>query len=646
MKIIRNNISESVKLIQSKIDEKTLSVFCGAGISVPSGIPTVIPLIRELLCQLNCSQDDLQSFLKNDDLPIPFESIIQVLKETLLYDGNKPFLPEFVRLFNAKPNSNHHLLAQLLEQKKINNIITTNFDCCIENVFKDRKTNDQKLIVYNKQEDWLKHTEVQDKLIKIHGSTETPVSIGATVDQITKTEFFNKNQIILDKILRSTPVILFLGYSCSDKWDVTRVFKTYKEEEKPEIIFWQHKDGRTKGPTINQEEIFMGYSCTWITGDTNKLIVKLSNQNKIIIPEYNFVPAIYPFKDLKPLHASYVLGKLFMAAHLYKPAIKYLEFFVDYQTSKAINNSIFLLATESLAELYRKFNRYEECQTSFLQAIELASQLKDNSEKEQAFIVARLQRKLAVSFLANGDPTQANKYMVDALNVLKPYLNTRLNIDHKFQLAEIFNDFGYLKQQENDWQEGIKNFKSAVKLRKQLAKIYPQRYLISCSESLSNLGSTYHYNNQYKKAIGKASEAIDIVRDLAEANPTVYLEELSRKLNNLGCMYRDKPNPEMALTNLNEALVIWQQLSKDERDVYYRHVAYTLINLSRVFLKRPKNRTASLNYLDKAIPILVEYQHVAAVNKHFRTVANVLKEWSLDPRKYFNDKWGLIYHDD
>lgn len=645
MEVISDNIQESAVLIQSKIDKNSLSVFCGAGISVPSGIPTVIPLIKNLLRQLDCSETDLLSFLKNNDFPIPFESIIQVLRETLVYQENKPFLPEFVRLFDAKSNANHYLLAQLFEQQKIKTIITTNFDCCIENAFTNYETRHKQLIVYNEPEKSLRNTEVEGKIIKVHGSTETPLSIGATVDQITKNESFSKNQIILGKVLTSSPAILFLGYSCSDKWDVTRIFNTYTKEEKPEIVFWQHNDGYTKGPTPNQEKIFAGYHCTWMMGNTDELISKLSSLNEITIPNHDFIPAIYPFADLKPLDAHFVLGKLFMAANLFTSAIKHLELFLN-QPGRVITGSLnYILATESLADMFRKQYRYEDSQNGFTHAIDLVARLNEASKKEKTFLTARLQRKLAMAFLASGDRVRANRQITAALILLKPYSNTDLDVDHKFQLAETINDFAYLKQKEPEYTTAIENFRSALKIRRQIARIFPQRYLIACSASLSNLGATYHFDNQPRKAIICATKAIDIVRTLADANPTVYLEELSRKFNNLGCIYRDKErhNRKKALENLQGALRIWEQLSIDERDVYYPHVAFTLINMSIVFQKGQINKHVSLNYLDQAIPILIEYQHVEEVIMHFETVANVLKAWSIAPERYFKDKWGLTY---
>lgn len=105
LKIIRNDIQRSARIIQKHLDKGNISVFCGAGISISSGIPSVKPIIEKVLSELGCSTYDINRFLKKDTLPIPFESVIQVFKETLTFGTNKFFIEEFIRLFRAEPNS-------------------------------------------------------------------------------------------------------------------------------------------------------------------------------------------------------------------------------------------------------------------------------------------------------------------------------------------------------------------------------------------------------------------------------------------------------------------------------------------------------------------------------------------------------------
>jgi len=645
VKIIINNIPESVNIIQSKIDAGQLSVFCGAGISMKSGIPTVIPLVRKFLEQLGFEEEDIKTFLKNNELPIPFEAIVQDFKENFLFEGGRSFLPEFVRLFEAKPNANHYLLARLFESKKIDKIITTNFDNCIEKSFSDKKNNKKKLVVYSETISHLKSAETAGKVVKIHGSAERRSTLGATVDQITKTEFYNKNLIVLDNVLDTSRAILFLGYSCSDKWDVTKIFTEYvsRKGRKPEIIFWQHYDSANSHPSENQKKIFKSYKCSWLCGDTDKLVSQLAVTNGLDIPDPPYRKAVYTFEGLKPNDPNYVLGRLLQTANFHRLAVKFLERFVALAPESTAESIRHAKAFESLADVYRKFNEFRKSRRSFLKAIELMNSVELVDKKEVAFSLARLYSKLSMLLLDNKKSNAGAKYMDKAIGKIRPYRRGRLSIDHKFQMAETFNDFAYLKFTEKEYASAASIWFYSLKLREQLSKVYPQRYLIYFSESLNNIGSSYYFMDKYFEAIDYTTRAVNVVRELSEINPVIYLPLLSLRLNNLGAMYRENANRKMALITLKEALSIRQKLATDDPDVYLPKVAFTMINLSVVYLKLPKNKTASLKYLSQAIGIIKKFKRKTAVEKYLENIAKVLKAWSIEPTKYLKENWGLEY---
>jgi hypothetical protein len=97
-----NSISDIVEIVNN---ERT-AVFCGAGISYNSGIPTVDQLIPEMLETLKIKKSDKAKLYGTDGrLIMPFEPFIQTISSCC--DIEK--ILDIYKL--GEPNANHILLA-------------------------------------------------------------------------------------------------------------------------------------------------------------------------------------------------------------------------------------------------------------------------------------------------------------------------------------------------------------------------------------------------------------------------------------------------------------------------------------------------------------------------------------------------------
>lgn len=632
MKKIKN-LQNSVEIIQKYIEKGGLSLFCGAGISLNSGIHLVLPLVEKILIQLNCTKDDANSFLNNGNLPIPFESIIQELKENLHFKEDTKFLNQFAKLFDAKPNPSHYLIAELLSKNLIKNIVTTNFDTCLEQALKDIKKKKDTIITYNENETVLKGLNYDDKIIKIHGCKTNPLLLGTTVDQITKTEFFTKNRLSIGSIIDNCSAILFIGYSCSDKWDVTRIFKEYsKKRKKPIVLYWQHSLKSNQEPDCNQLEMLSSFDCIWMNGDTKLLISEIARRNSIDITNSHITCPKYVLEKLTPMYPDYVLGKLFQASQFYEASARYLLKFLHDKTIISLDNLILKKATESLADVFRKTNKYKNSKKSYLNSIHFldASKIKN---RDYVFYKSGIYTKLGALLRDNENLNEAQNYHQKAMTLLNPYENKEIEIPYKAQIAESYNDFAYLKYELKDLENAEIFWKRSLKIRKEISQVYPQRYLHDCAASLNNLGVLFHYTKRYEKAIEFCSDAVELTRTLTKDNPFIYKGDLAKRLSNLGCLYRDNNETKIALQHLEETLIIRRELAEDSPDVYRPLIANTLINIS-VLYQKTINKELSILFLDKAVTILVEFKETPSVMKYIEIVKRVLKDWGIDYVKY------------
>ncbi|MBS1526650.1 MAG: SIR2 family protein [Bacteroidetes bacterium] len=636
--------AQTIDLIQSKTDKSGLSIFCGAGISMISGIPTVLPLVRNILEKLNCSKKDIKKFVQGEDLPIPFEAIIQVLKEHLLFEKDQKFLTEFTKLFFAEPNPTHYCIAGLLLQRRLQNVITTNFDTCIEKAYARISSKKlDKVIVYIESEKDLAKMNLNGKIIKIHGCATHPSSLGTTVDQITKTEFFVKNRLVFDRILQLSTDILFLGYSCSDKWDVTNIFQESRRSlrKKPNLIFWQHLDPNITSPTASQKKLLNGYHYTWTTEHTNLLVETLSERYGIYSPKYKFHRAHFLPSSQRPKNENYVLGKVFQAANFNTLAEKYLLKSIQSPCEAAIVKQ-FILASESLGDVTRKLNRTDAPKVHYRASLKALVLFTEIGNRRKSFLAGRLNRKLGVLELANGHTNEAIELLGDSINLIKSYTNSRLTVEDAFEMAEIYNDYGYLLYDIKKHADAEKYWTISLDQYEKLSNIFPQRYLGAYCMSLNNLAAKFYQVDDYEKAIAYGYKCLKLTEQLADINPIFYNEDLGRRLNNLGCYYRDAGVRKDALFYLNDALRLRKKLAQTSPETYLPQVAYTLINLGVVYQKVPSDKNLSLKHIDKAISILTNFRDVESVNRYFVNVSKVLNKWGIDGDIYLKDRLGNL----
>lgn len=198
-----------------------LTVFCGAGISFNSGLPTAIGLLDQLLDELDASAEDRDRLIQGSRLALPFESFMEVVIE----NSHDPHLLGLFR--EGAPNVNHAVLAALMRSGVVTDLYTTNFDTLIETALRrEGLSPGSDFEVYFREED-LAHDVLADhgrsrRLFKLHGSVDDLDSIRTTLQAVSNRLLSISRQAAVRRIFSGERyhAVLILGYSCSDYFDI------------------------------------------------------------------------------------------------------------------------------------------------------------------------------------------------------------------------------------------------------------------------------------------------------------------------------------------------------------------------------------------------------------------------------------------
>lgn len=202
---------EERQLIQAAANKNRLVVFIGAGISIPSGMPSwskAVEKIKEHLSDKICA-------CENDFLKIPQyyyneygkNNYVELMREIFKY-GKSLYTRDI-----------HHKILKF----RTKYIITTNYDHLLEQALSEEN---QVFDVVSHDKD-LAYGTADRKIIKMHGDFEHDNFVLKEEDYLRYSHLFRLIETYI-KALIAGNVILFLGYSFSDP-DLKQVFTWVKE---------------------------------------------------------------------------------------------------------------------------------------------------------------------------------------------------------------------------------------------------------------------------------------------------------------------------------------------------------------------------------------------------------------------------------
>ncbi len=247
-------------------------IFCGAGISLHSGIPLVSQITESVFESLSVSSEHVNEFKTTN---LPFEAFMEVL---FTHTDATPLL----ELFNSKnPGRNHKFFAQLAKSGLVSVFVTTNFDTLIEQAFQEVNVPFQ---LYYTNED-LKTVDFNDntvRLIKLHGCVSDAETLAVTIRNVANQRVVaGRNKLL--RTLFTHPkfnLTIVLGYSRSDRFDINPSIENAANPTH-KIFLIDHCVDLTKSAYAltlrgNREfPPFSGYDGSVIRCDTDELISAL-----------------------------------------------------------------------------------------------------------------------------------------------------------------------------------------------------------------------------------------------------------------------------------------------------------------------------------------------------------------------------------
>lgn len=303
-----NELENKVKYLTNKdlkkfrnTDLSKLVIWCGAGIGKlePSNLPLGKELvdfvleqmlgkefIEELYKKLECIDEVLMYRGISMGKSLRLESVISEINqiEYSLKPGNNKhlsFSKSIGEIVDAPYNVNHKIIAWLITCGSM--VVTTNYDICIEKAIRDIDNKEE--FSFSRNDDGIyeygSNNEKYGRVYHIHGTVEEPENIGITYQTVSR-NFSDKFEKMLDTWLEEDYTFLFLGYSCSDNYDVERYFERLYARNiavNANAIFVQHDQEDKPKELCKSIEKYLSFfrDVYAITTDTERFLKQLAS---------------------------------------------------------------------------------------------------------------------------------------------------------------------------------------------------------------------------------------------------------------------------------------------------------------------------------------------------------------------------------
>ncbi len=550
---IQKSTSEFVSKLVKEFESGSVAIFCGAGISIPSGLPSSLDLIENILNKLHISDKTPGDVLN----AIPFERFFELLLESSLSK-------KIIDLFEiGRPSANHYLIAKLAKAGLLKTICTTNFDLLIEECFKKEnliRGKDYKIYYKEEEFDSINWNDDCIRLIKIHGSVEDKVSMAVTLKQVAGNDLSAQRKGVIDHVFSKGKHenVLILGYSCSDIFDINPQIETI-DTVLNNVIFIDHKKN------IKENRDLYGTAEAIAKKREKNPFKKFADSKRYYYDTGIIVDEIWNHFE-KKIGDKPETGK--SDPLKWKSCIEGWLNECREKYGNTIENNITGLIYSALAD-------YEKAQQNFEDALK-ASQANDN-------------KGMFINCLGNlGNNYLNQKKYSEAINTFEKALKISKETDNKYgmsiqleNLGNAYSDIGnqYFIRAMNSHHEALKiidetgheaykyphlanlgsaylrlgDFSTALKYNEEALKIaINSRDKPREAEIRTNIGSSFFYIMDYDKALNFYKEALDISEKCGDRIG------VAKQYVNIGNVYCKTNRPQEGLDIFKEAKRIYE----------------------------------------------------------------------------------------
>lgn len=520
---MKDFILKNLKNTQSK----NISVFCGAGISINSGLPTAYGLLKRIFDGVSADK-----YLNINDIikELPFEAIVEIM---IRYSENYDVLTLFADK-SIPPNITHSFLVKLLFDNIVDKIYTTNFDLLFEKASNNlNRPNENQFQVIHTEHDFndKKLNDDNVKLVKIHGSAHDIESMKITLKSIANKGQIEARSNVIKKVFDSKKPhkVVILGYSCSDFFDIIPAIQNISKSN-TEIIFIQHSNNATTIRKINEidkivhvDNPFKKFDGYYIETNTSNFIRDWQKEVYNIdvvesITSYNWERSLDTLiNELKEFKYKF-LGTLCFYIGKY---IKAIELYENAKGQLASNSNELPFIYNQLSLLYNIENN-DELAEKYLDEANNLSQTQNNE-----FVLANTLEIKAEREIKKGNYEKALEYYNaeakirlstrDELHLAKAYQGISLvyrymnmiplskeytqkalilaeSVSDLWLLSDLYNNMGDLLSKETKYEDAKPFIGRAIDIKK---KINDKRNLFNAYLSF---GTVCKNNNEFDEA--------------------------------------------------------------------------------------------------------------------------------------------------
>jgi len=540
-----DKIEDAIQDVLNRLTDKKISVLCGAGISYNSGLPVVYQFVEAIFKKFEAT-DNEKEVIHNSGYP--FEAFFEMLQTECNTD-------ELLKIFTqGKYNTNHLFLARLIKNKLLQNIITTNFDELIEQACgRLGLTENIDFKVFRTEESFANIDWSSDcvNLIKIHGCASDFKSMAINMEMVAnRTDSVNKNAVInhfFDKKLN--PLILILGYSCSDVFDISPAIESLYNDFS-QVILLEHIINPSQQ---SEEDIAIRY-------DKNPF-KRFPDGKRVFFSTDLFIKRIWD------------LSKFDQYEYIKHAPTDWQNNIDTWYANTVIDNTAGF-KHHICGRLFYNLGKYDESEQHYNKGIAISYSL------GKYRTVASEIGNLAMNYNALGRYEEAIQGTITSLDIYRRIGDIHGELSRLQTLGNIYRNLGEYVLAE-------KSLLSSLKLARTDGEPF------DICTGLGNLALVYNLTGDYHKAIDAAEEGMSLAHKLG-----VKQSEASQ-LSTLGVAYFSLGNVDKGITCLTESIKI-TRLIKDRRNE-----SMALTNLATLYMQLRRFQSAVI-LLEEALPITIE----------------------------------------
>lgn len=236
----------------------------------------------------------------------------------------------------------------------------------------------------------------------------------------------------------------------------------------------------------------------------------------------------------------------------------------------------FATAYNNLGETYRMFNKYDDSELNFIEALNIYKKISSKEPEIYLVYFAHVLNNLGLVQKAKYKFDLAEDNYIEALRLYKN-LSKNDSIQYLPYVGAVLNNLGLLYIEKKEFEFAEKSYIDSIEVKR---KLNPEIYSRDLALTLNNLGVLYLHKNKLNIAKDTYNEALSINRDLVEKNPYGNLAELANTLSNLANLRKKMKDYQLAENDYKEALIIFEKLAKSSPLNYNPNVAAALTNLA------------------------------------------------------------------